>query len=242
MIAHFFPKGFGQYQQLPVLGRLADSFAAQLHQQGYSWSSGRQQLQMAGHICRHLERRWKQPGELCEEDLRASGIWFRRRFKNNGSDVRVFFRFLRQHGLVKPARIVAPTGVYIQLNSFASHLQDAHGYAASTIQRRVQTATEFIQWLKLDKAPHRLAALSICDVEGFIRYLRKRMGRVGLQKPIAALRHFLQFLAAGGMVPKGLDSQIDTPRVYRLEKLPRALPWPIVEAFLQSNWRTDRSY
>jgi integrase/recombinase XerD len=235
MIAHFFPKGFSQYQQLPVLGGLVDSFAAQLYQQGYSWSSGRQQLQMAGHICRYLERRWKtQVSELCEEDLRAGGVWFRRRFPNNGSDVRVLVRFLREHGLVKPARVAEPTGVYVSLNRFAAHLLDAHGYASSTIQRRLQIATEFLQWLKLDKAPHRIASLSIGDVERFIRHLGKRMGRVGLQKPIAALRHFLQFLSADGTVPKGLDSQIDTPRVYRQEKLPRALPWPIVEAFLQS--------
>jgi integrase/recombinase XerD len=235
MTAHFFPKGFSQYQQLPLLGRLADSFATQLHRQGYSWSSGRQQLQMAGHICRYLACRWKQRlNELGEEDVQAGCVWFRRKFTNNGSDVRVFVRFLREHGLVKPAKVVAPTGVYIQLNCFAAHLRDVHGYAASTIQRRVQIATEFLQWLKLDKASHRLASLSISDVERFIRHLGKRMGRVGLQKPIAALRHFLQFLAADGMVPDGLDSQIDTPRVYRQEKLPRALPWPIVEAFLQS--------
>ncbi len=235
MIAYFFPKGFSQYQQLPLLGRLADSLAAQLHRQGYSWSSGRQHLQMAGHICRYLARRWKERvTELCEEDLGAGALWFRRRFPNNGCDVRVLVRFLQEHGLVKPARVVTATGVHVQLNCFAAHLRDAHGYASSTVQRRVQTATEFLQWLKFDKAPHRLASLSISDVERFIGHLGKRMGRVGLQKRIAALRHFLQFLAADGTVPKGLDSQVDTPRVYRQEKLPRALPWPTVEAFLQS--------
>ncbi len=31
-----------------------------------------------------------------------------------------------------------------------------------------------------------------------------------------------------------LDTQIDTPRLYRMEKLPRALPWGTVSAFLNS--------
>ena len=120
---------------------------------------------MAGHICRYLACRWKQRvNELREEDVRAGGVWFRRKFPNNGSDVRVLVRFLREQGLVKPARVIAPTGVYVQLNCFAARLRDTHGYAPSTIQRRVQTATEFLQWLKLDKAPHRLASLSISDV------------------------------------------------------------------------------
>ena len=38
--------------------------------------------------------------------------------------------------------------------------------------------------------------------------------------------------------PVGLDMRIDTARVYRGEKLPRALPWETVRAFLRS---IDRS-
>jgi integrase len=40
-------------------------------------------------------------------------------------------------------------------------------------------------------------------------------------------------------VPAGLDSQIDTPRLYRLEQLPRALPWETVSALLRSIDRTS---
>jgi len=40
------------------------------------------------------------------------------------------------------------------------------------------------------------------------------------------------------VVPLGLDSLIDTPRLYRGEKLPRSLPWETVQAFLAA---IDRS-
>ena len=60
------------------------------------------------------------------------------------------------------------------------------------------------------------------------------MGRVGLQKPIASIRNFLRFLASDGFIAPGLDSQIDTPRVYRQEQLPCSLPWTTVQAFLTS--------
>jgi integrase len=60
------------------------------------------------------------------------------------------------------------------------------------------------------------------------------MGQKKLPNAIATIRDFLQFLAATGAVRPGLDSQIDTPRVYRQEQLPRALPWPTVQAFLRS--------
>ena len=41
-------------------------------------------------------------------------------------------------------------------------------------------------------------------------------------------------LASAGEIPTGLDAQIDTPRVYRGEQLPRALPWDTVRALLDS--------
>jgi len=40
-------------------------------------------------------------------------------------------------------------------------------------------------------------------------------------------------------VPAGLDNQIDSPRLYRLEQLPRALPWETVSALLRSIDRTS---
>jgi integrase/recombinase XerD len=114
------------------------------------------------------------------------------------------------------------------------HLRDVRGYAPATIRRQIDLAAEFLGWLNFEHAPQRLSALSIEDIEGFVRKLGTRMGRVAMQKPIATLRNFLRFLAAGGVVAPGLDSQIDTPRRYRQEQLPRALPWPTVQALLRS--------
>lgn len=61
----------------------------------------------------------------------------------------------------------------------------------------------------------------------------KRLSRATLQHRIAQLRGFLRFLATNGIVRPGLDRQIDTPRVYRQEQLPRSLPWPTVQGLLQ---------
>jgi site-specific recombinase XerD len=58
---------------------------------------------------------------------------------------------------------------------------------------------------------------------------------------VAHLRSFLRWLAAQGTAPKGLESQIDTPRVYRQEQLPRALRWDTVRALLESIDRTTAS-
>jgi len=60
------------------------------------------------------------------------------------------------------------------------------------------------------------------------------LSRASLQHDVGALRGFLRFLVVDGRVPPGLDRQIDTPRLYRLEQLPRALPWETVRALLRS--------
>src|SRR6266566_1873070 len=76
-------------------------------------------------------------------------------------------------------------------------------------------------------------------LESYVAKAGKRLSRAGLQQDIGALRGFLRFLAMDGRVPAGLDSQIDTPRLYRLEQLPRALPWETVRTLLRSIDKTS---
>jgi integrase len=52
------------------------------------------------------------------------------------------------------------------------------------------------------------------------------------------LRAFLRFLAATDEGPPGLDAHVESPRVWRGERLPRALPWETVRTFLRA---IDRS-
>jgi integrase/recombinase XerD len=73
-----------------------------------------------------------------------------------------------------------------------------------------------------------------CHIESYVAQAGKRLSRASLQHDIAALRGFLRFLATDGRAPTGLDRQIVTPRLYRLERLPRALPWETVRTLLQS--------
>jgi site-specific recombinase XerD len=115
-----------------------------------------------------------------------------------------------------------------------AHQREACGYAPTTIRRQVDTAAEFLDWLALENTPSRLSRLTAKDIEEFVRRLGKRLGRASLQKSISNIRIFLRFLAVNSVVPAGLDSKIDTPRVYREEQLPRSLPWSTVQKLLRS--------
>ena len=240
MIAEIFPEDFQRYQTLPVLGPLMDRYAAWLHEQQYTWHSTRYELRMAGRAAEYLKRRSIcRLEELTQQHLDACHRLFSKKFPAEAGAVLVLARFLHEIGHAETSSVVLkPSRTETHVNAFMAHLEEVRGYVPSTIRRQGQTATEFLAWLKFEANTERLAALTPNDLERFIRHLSKRMGRVGLQKPIATMRNFLHFLAADGTVPVGLDSMMDRPRVYSQEQLPRSLPWTTVQAFLSS---IDRS-
>jgi integrase/recombinase XerD len=235
MITQMFPRIFQKYVDLPVLGPLMDEYAAWLFEQQYTRQSGRRGLQMVTHICEFLNNRGIHCIEdVSENDLQACYQLFRRKFTRQAGSVRVLTKFLMEQAVVRPSPAPEPGPKEILLNKFMDHLRDEHGYASSTVRGQSSYTSEFLDLLKYEEARNRLASLSITDIDDFIQHMAKRMSRASLQCVTSSLRNFLRFLVVEGVIPPGLENQIDTPCVYRQEKLPRSLPWLTVQAFLQS--------
>jgi hypothetical protein len=205
---------------------MMDRYADWLFEQQYTHRSTRYELLMAARASEFLKRRGLQYAEdVSEHDMQACYQWFRGEFPKEEGGVRALARFLREEALLRPSPVPEPSRKEVLLKGFMAHLRDDRGYAPSTVKRQAVIVSEFLDCLKFEEVHDRLASLKIADIEDFIRYMGKRMGRVALQKVTSSLRNFLRFLAANEGVPLGLENQIDTPRVYRQEKLPRALPW-----------------
>lgn len=235
MITQIFPKGFQRYLSLPVLGPFMDSFAAWLQDRRYTWRSTRFEMRIAALVCGYLKRRGiRSVVDLGAQHLQACYRLFRRKIPNEAGSVRVLEAFLIEQGLIQRSAAQQPSRCDVHLNGFAAHLRDCRGYSPSTIRQQVNVASEFLAWLNFEKESNRLSCLKMEDIEGFSRQLGKRLGRASMQKSISSMRNFLRFLAANGIVASGLDGKIDRPRIYREEKLPRALPWLTVQAFLES--------
>lgn len=235
MIAHAFPKDFQRYLAVPLLGPMMDRYAAWLFEQRYAQRSTRYELRMAARAAEFLkDRGLRRVDDAREHDLQACYQWFRHKFPKEEGGVRTLARFLMEQSLLRPSPVPAPSRKEVLLKGYMAHLRDDRGFVPSTVQRQAVIISEFLDCLKFEGTHERLASLKIADIEDFIRHMGKRMGRVALQKVTSTLRSFLRFLAAGGLAPIGLENQIDTPRVYRQEKLPRALPWETVQEFLRS--------
>jgi len=234
MLKELFPRRSTRYFALPLLGPVADDFDTWLSTQGYRRGTRRLQARALVRIDRNLHRHGVRPcGTWRQADLEACWMRYRQRDPTTAGTVRALLRFLQARSLVAVSP-PAVTRVGTLAKIYAAALHDLRGLASATVRMHVTTAAHFLTHLDYELRPERLAALTASDVEAFVRGVGERLSRASLQHTVAQLRGFLRFLASGGRVRPGLDRQIDTPRVYRQEQLPRSLPWATVRSLLQS--------
>jgi site-specific recombinase XerD len=146
---------------------------------------------------------------------------------------RAFERFLaaRSRLLVEPKH-----NRFTQLlDAYRHHLLEMRGLAATTINQHLSTITVFLA--ETVPADASLQDLSAQAIEQFVIAAGQRLKRQSLQHTVAQLRAFLRFCHDRGELRERLDI-LDTPRTYRDELPPRALPWDLVQKLLRS---IDRS-
>jgi site-specific recombinase XerD len=131
-----------------------------------------------------------------------------------------------------------PTLTERRVAEYRRYLDRVRGFSAGTITMHAGTAAAFLHFLDHDARPQRLHELRGADIEAFIANRSRCVGRGRMGQIAAALRAFLRFLASSGEGPPGLDEEVESPLIYRGERLPRTVPWETVRAFLQS---IDRS-
>jgi site-specific recombinase XerD len=222
-----------------LLGSVADGFDDWLAANGYTRISRQNSIRMLPHVEVELRRRQvKELANLAQPVLRNCWRTLRKNRPFSARAVRTLERYLAANGLIADDQPATGTSTASELaNEYANYLREVRGFAASTIANHRCTVQCFLQ--HLDGAEIALNKIRVAQIESYIIQAGKRLSRSSLQHDIGALRSFLRFLAIEDRVPSGLASQIDTPRLYQLEKLPRALPWETVRALLRTIDRTS---
>jgi integrase/recombinase XerD len=235
MLKFLLPKAHARMLALPLLGPIADGFDDWLAANGYTAGSRKYAIRMLPHVDNDLRRRKARTvTELNHSTLHASWRHLMKRFPMNAGTVRSLESYLTASGkIVADDRKTVTLSVAEKLSEeYVAYLREVRGFAIHSMANHRRVSQAF-----LDHADQRRASLKTLqpkDIEVFITQAGKRLCRGSLQHEIAALRGLLRFLALDGRVPPGLHKQIDTPRLYRLEQLPRALPWPTVIELLKS--------
>jgi site-specific recombinase XerD len=233
MLPELFPRVHRRYASLPIIGPALDGYSTWLQKQGYSTDRLREHLRAARRLARTLQTRhvWTVAG-LTRSRLRACAPARSQDDPNLTVLVRQLDRYFESElAFFSPP---APTRIEQWLGTYTSYLEQVRGFARSTCAFHRRTVAEFLTHLGYERCPTRLATLTRRDLETFLCRVGPRQTRASLQHVVAHLRAFLRYLAGRGDIATGLDARIDTPRVYRGEQLPRALPWATVQAFLQA--------
>jgi site-specific recombinase XerD len=223
---------------MPLLGPVADGFDDWLAANGYTRPGRKHSMYMLLHIDADLRRRQvKEVAVLTHPVLHDCWRTLIKTHPCGAGTARTLARYLVANSLIadlRPATAISSASILI--GEYTNYVREVRGFAASTVSFHRYTAQCFLHYL--DEKRVALKDIQATHIEFYIPKLCKGLSRASLKGYIGALRGFLRFLAIDGRVSDGLASQIDTPRLYRLEQLPRALPWETVRGLLRSIDRT----
>lgn len=235
MIQTLFPRHYRRYTSLKILGPVASGFAAWLLYHGFTRGSARFDMGVLYRIERQLQKQgFTRVQDLTRSDLEICSKALGRKNYVQGCIVHTLDRFLVDANVLRPSIPVPPSKTQIWLSEYVQFLKHVRGLEDTTVGQHLATASSFLDQLSYEADPSRLGRIGIADIESFLKFSGKTNSRASLQHIVAQLRAFLRFSAMKETCPPGLDTQIDTPRLYRLEQLPRSLPWETVKGFLKS--------
>ncbi len=237
MLRQMFPRSGAKYRRSPF-DREMEDFFEWLEKSGYSKDNIRGHLRRLFRVLGHSKK--------LKPDAARSRTFLRCVFGRYCTNVersqhfrgteRAYCRFLGgRRRLIEDQ----PTdAVSLLLSRYERYLKEVRGFAAHTIQSHLFTVSEFLKVALRSGRPIR--ALNGEHVERYLVQKSRCRTRQALQQVVAHLRAFLRYGYAKGVVRKGLDV-IDTPRTYRDELPPRALPWRLVKRLLSSVDRKSKA-
>ncbi|MBP0591941.1 tyrosine-type recombinase/integrase [Paraburkholderia sp. LEh10] len=235
MIRELLPTAYARHLSLPLLGPILDDFDDWLVLQGYRFNSRQCYLLRCTAIDAYFRKRHRTTlASLTPEGLRKCSQYFRRRPGGISNTVGCLQRFFQDQKIVAAQIPRADTPFEAPVAAYLRYLSEVRGLSRSTIEQHEHTVWQLLRYQLASDITFRLADFTQAHIERFIVYAGSRYGRSTLQHVVSDVRGFLRFLALRSEVPPGLDQQIDTPRAYRLEHLPRALSWDTVTALLES--------
>jgi len=229
MLPALLPRAHQKFLSMPLLGSIVDGFDDWLAKNGYTRGSRKFSIRMLLHVDADLRRRRiREITSLTQTTLDECWRDLIKIFPTNAGTVRALKRYLIGASVIVGggSETTAGSADSILTEEYADHLREVRGFAPSTISHHRYATRCFLDHLKTKRVS--LGSIQPKDIETYINQAGKRLSRASLQHDIGAVRSLLRFLASDGRVPTGLDRRIDTPRLYRLEQLPRALPWNTV--------------
>lgn len=228
------PRVIEHRRTLPIIGSLVDGFAGWLSRHGYSDATVGNQVDAFPVLAAWFQRHGKLDLQaIGERDFSILRSEYRDDSRHVGQCARSLCLFLVGEGLLKKeSRRLSRSEREVE--AFIGFLREDRGLAEDSMRHYRRHVLDFLAFIKFDQRPSAIRHLTRRDVEAFIRGISSKYSRHALTNVITEIRAFLRRAYSRSILLEPLHEQIDTPRVYAMEQLPRALPWDQVTALLRS--------
>ena len=110
-------------------------------------------------------------------------------------------------------------------------------HAESTLERDIDTAKQFLQYLRLRQRT--LDLVTLVDIDKFIQKVGEHVSKSKVVDMCSSLRAFLRFLHTTGRLKTDLASSVMAPRFRVSERPLRTLPWQDVRRILHVIRRSE---
>lgn len=219
------------------LGDHIDGLAGALRAAGYSRSSGRTLLSLAGRFS-HFARLSgvAQAAEIdnalaerfVREELAAEGV-----YGDGPNVIRHVLEHLRREGVIaQPCASPADEDGAL-LDRYEAHLRGVRGLAPDTVQQYRRGARRLLTWFRERHGDCSLTRLSGADVLDFVtEMVELHSGGKWRQHLCSRTRIFLRYLRWEEILDADLDRVVPKVPRWRLDSVPRHLPWEQVRTLI----------
>lgn len=240
MLKQLRPQSHNDYKELPILGSLLDDFCSWSRKRGYTVGTIKNQLKDSRHIVNFFcQQGIKKVETVSQSDFENAWQRFRHEKPSVAGTVRQLEKFFLEKYVLEPPSPRPLTSSGKILNLYATYLNDVRGFSASTIYSHLHYIERFLDSLSYNSNDTVLQDLQHNQIDAFLVDCSRTLNRYSLQHVVAYLRGFFRYCYSQKILSVSFHERIDSPRTYRLEKLPRSLPWNIVENLLSSIDRSD---
>lgn len=228
------PGAWQRYRSLPIFGGVVDEFARWCLDRGFAAGTISQHLDVLRRLVPWFLRRGRRSlEEFSEEDIEAARRFYRVRKPWFGAGIGWLADMLKQQGRLKRKRPVRLTRSEREVARFSVHLREDCELAESTIGWHCFCVRRLLKSVGMDEASGVLSKINLGQIHAFVCRMSRHYARRTMPAVVATLRHFLRFEFTRGVLREPLHLRMDSVRVYREERLPRALPWQQLQRLLR---------
>ncbi len=233
------PKRLERLRCGPLAEHIAD-LAGKLYRRGFTRATGQRILSLTGRFNGFaagvdVEESAGIDDALAErfinEELRADGT-----FRDAGSLLRHMLDHLRSEGVIQQAAAARPEDRFASvLSKYDRHLDCVRGLSLSSRPQYLRYARRLLGWWCERHGERPLAHLTGVDLLDFITELAGLNPSGSWRCNLCSLtRAFLRYLRWEGIIEVDLDRVVPTLPHWRLQSIPRHIPWAQVRALVDS--------